>query len=217
MSKREPLVAVFIAALALITGMAVLQQPTDFWLTADQQGDKLLAKGDFAEAVAVYEDPLRQGVALFRGGDFESAAAAFARVDEPESAFDRGNALIMLGKYDDAIASYDRALQFEPDWKEAIENRAIAVARRDKLKTPDDDSGGTGGKLKADEIVFDDRAQNASQTQEIEVGKGDKLSDDELRELWLQRVQTKPGDFLRAKFSYQLARRDSNKQDSANP
>ena len=83
------------------------------------------------------------------------------------------------------------------------------------MKLPDDDSGGTGGKLKADEIVFDDQAQNASQTQEVEVGKGDKLSDDELRGLWLQRVQTKPGDFLRAKFSYQLARRNAEQRTSA--
>ena len=49
-------------------------------------------------------------------------------------------------------------------------------------------------------------SKNASQTQEIELGTGDQLSDESLRELWLQRVQTKPADFLRVKFSYQLSR-----------
>ena len=29
------------------------------------------------------------------------------------------------------------------------------------------------------------------------------LSDEELRALWLRRVQTKPADFLRAKFAFQ--------------
>jgi Ca-activated chloride channel family protein len=36
------------------------------------------------------------------------------------------------------------------------------------------------------------------------VAGGDPLSDEELRGLWLRRVQTKPADFLRAKFAYQV-------------
>jgi Ca-activated chloride channel homolog len=31
-------------------------------------------------------------------------------MDSPEAAFDQGNALVMLGKYDEAITRYDRAL-----------------------------------------------------------------------------------------------------------
>ncbi len=112
----------------------------------------------------------------------------------------------MSGKYDDAIKSYERALQRLPDWTAAQVNRSIAVARRDRMAPPEDDAGGTGGQLEADEIVFDDRAKNASGQQEVDVGKGDKLSDEELRTLWLRRVQTKPADFLRVKFGYQLSR-----------
>jgi Ca-activated chloride channel family protein len=32
------------------------------------------------------------------------------------------------------------------------------------------------------------------------------MSDEEMRATWLRRVQTTPGDFLRAKFAYQTAR-----------
>ena len=55
----------------------------------------------------------------------------------------------------DAIDAYDRALQFRPAWREAIENRVLAVLRRNRMQPPDDDAGGTGGELEADEIVFD--------------------------------------------------------------
>jgi Ca-activated chloride channel family protein len=34
---------------------------------------------------------------------------------------------------------------------------------------------------------------------------GEALSDEDLRATWLRRVQTTPGDFLRAKFAYQAA------------
>jgi len=36
----------------------------------------------------------------------------------------------MRGQYETAIASYDRALGFRPAWKEAEENKALALARK---------------------------------------------------------------------------------------
>ena len=184
----------------------------NLWLTPDQQAQRLFNQGQYAEAAKRFSDPMRQGVAHYRGGDFKQAAAAFARRDASEAVFNRANALVMSGKYDDAITSYDRALELRPDWTAAHGNRSIAVVRRDRIAPPQDDAGGTGGKLAADEIVFDDRAKRTSQTQEVDAGQGDKLkltlSDEELRALWLRRVQTKPADFLRAKFGYQLSRQE---------
>jgi Ca-activated chloride channel homolog len=165
----------------------------------------------YAEAAKRFRDPLWRGVVLYRDGQFKEAAAAFARADTPEAAFDRGNALLMHGKYSDAITSYDRALHQRSDWREAQANRALAEARRRMLHPPKDDAGGTGGQLEADEIVFDDRPQQSGDSQEVEVVSGGKMSDEQLQALWLRRVQTKPADFLRAKFAYQLSRRQQEK------
>jgi Ca-activated chloride channel family protein len=183
----------------------------NLWLTPDQQGERLIERQDYAEAAKHFRDPLWQGVALYRDGHFKEAAAAFARVDSPEAAFDRGNALLMAGKYTDAITSYDHALHRRPDWREATANRDLAEARRKMLKPPKDDAGGTGGQLKPDEIVFDDRPKQSGDSKEVEVVTGGKMSDEQLQALWLRRVQTKPADFLRAKFAYQLSRKQQRK------
>jgi Ca-activated chloride channel homolog len=183
----------------------------NLWLTPDQQGAWLMARQRYAEAAKRFRDPLWQGVAEYRDGQFKEAAAAFARVDSPEAAFDRGNALLMHGKYGDAIASYDSALQRRPDWREARANRGLAEARRKMMEPPHDDEGGTGGQLKPDEIVFDDRPKQSGGSKEEEVVTGGKLTDEQLQGLWLRRVQTKPADFLRAKFAYQLSRRQQEK------
>ena len=161
MTKRI-LAAVLGAAVIILSLSALFEFPIGFWLTKDQQADRLMEQKQFMEAAATYEDSHRQGIAYYRAGEFKESAAAFARTDDAESAFNRGNALIMMGKYDDAILSYDRALQFSPDWQAAKENRAIAIARRDRMATPDDDAGGTGGQLAADELVFDDKAKNSN-------------------------------------------------------
>jgi Ca-activated chloride channel family protein len=183
----------------------------NLWLTPDQQGEWLMARQRYAEAAKHFRDPLRQGVAEYRDGQFKEAAAAFARVDSAEAAFDRGNALLMHGKYSDAIASYNRALQRRPAWREAKANRDLAEARRKMLEPPKDDAGGTGGQEKPDEFVFDDRPKQSGDRQEVEVVTGGQLTDEQLQALWLRRVQTKPADFLRAKFAYQLSRRQQGK------
>jgi len=183
----------------------------NLWLTPDQQGARLMARRQYAEAAKYFQDPLWQGVAEYRDGQFKEAAAAFARIDSPEAAFDRGNALLMHGKYGDAIASYDRALQRRPDWREAKANRDLAEARRKMLEPPKDDAGGTGGQVKPDEIVFDDRPKQSGDSKQVEVVTGGQMSDEQLQALWLRRVQTRPADFLRAKFAYQLHRRQQGK------
>src|SRR5262249_19582571 len=137
---------------------------------------------------------------LYRAGDFKEAEAAFAASGTPEAAYDRGNSLVLLGKYDDAIASYNRALSLRANWRECEENRAVAVVRRDRLKTHGGDE--TGGQVKADKIVFE-KGKNANVGEETEVAGGDPLNDEQLRGLWLRRVQTKPADFLRSKFAFQ--------------
>jgi hypothetical protein len=67
----------------------------NLWLTPDQQGRYFMAQRRYAEAARRFRDPLWQGVALYRAGQFKEAAAAFARTDAPEAVFDRGNALVI--------------------------------------------------------------------------------------------------------------------------
>jgi len=174
------------------------------WLTPDQQGEWLAGRQRYEEASQRFRDPMRQGVALYRAGRFKEAAAAFGRVDSPRAAYDRGTALVMAGKYEEAIASYDRALRRRPHWHEAQANRDLADARRRMMEPPKDAAEEGTEQEKPDEIVFDERAKQAG-AKETEITQGGALTDDQVQALWLRRVQTRPADFLRAKFAYQLS------------
>ncbi|MEE4377433.1 MAG: tetratricopeptide repeat protein [Candidatus Competibacteraceae bacterium] len=185
----------------------------DLWLTPDQQGQRLFNQGRFAAAAERFTDPMRRGTALYRAGAFEAAATAFARVDSADAAFNRGNALILLGSYEQAILAFQRALQLKPGWSAAETNLAIAEARLQALAPPEDDAGGTGGRLEADEVVIDNSGRtDKSEQQQVEEG-GQARSDEELRALWMRRVQTRPADFLKVRFSQQLAKREMEQGD----
>jgi Ca-activated chloride channel family protein len=188
----------------------------DWWFTGDQQGERLVKQGLYLEAAEVFENPARKGVAFYRGGDFESAASVFGRSRSAEAAYNRGNALVMLGQYEDAISSYRDALAARPDWLAAQENLAIATARKERLAPPDSDAGGTGGELGADEIVFDDTGRVDKAGSEVVSDGGEALSEDEMRSVWLRRVQIDPKEFLRTRFAYQLYRDEQETVEDGN-
>lgn len=186
-----------VVALAVLSSIAW----ADLWFTPAQQGQRLMNQEKYAEAAKVFIDPMRRGGAWFRAGEFEKAEQAFARTATAESEYNRGNCLVMLGKYEAAIERYDRALQLRPAWEDAESNRKIATIRARRVR----DEGGDMGdqKLGADEIRFDKNKN--SEGQETEVQEEQLMSDSAMQALWLRRVQSKPADFLRAKFSYQLS------------
>jgi Ca-activated chloride channel family protein len=197
-----------VTLLATIAAVVVLT-PGNWWLTPDQQAQRLLDRGEFATAAGLFTSSQRRGEALFRAGEFEVAANAFARINSAPGHFNRGNALVMGGKYTDAIAAYERALMLHPDWPEARNNLQIARLRAEKVRREGGDM--TGGKLEADEIVFDTEKRDTQGGGQEQVEGGQTLSDQELQALWLRRVQTKPADFLRAKFAFQLVAGEADK------
>ena len=54
--------------------------------------------------------------------------------DKHEAWYNRGVALINLGRYEEAIASFDRALQIKPDDHEAWGNKACAYSLQNNIE-----------------------------------------------------------------------------------
>jgi len=179
----------------------------NMWLTPGQQYQRLMNQQRYEDAAAHAVDPLQKGTALYMAGKFKEAASVYGAISSAEALYNRANSYVMQGMYGEAIAGYERVLQQRPDWPEARDNMALAKLRKEKMAPPEDDAGGTGGQLGADKIVFDDRNMNkASASNEPSQSGG--LSQNEQLALWLRKVETKPADFLRLKFSYQLSRQE---------
>jgi Ca-activated chloride channel family protein len=197
------------------TSSAMAFDWADLWFTPDQQGQRLMDQGEYQQAAGKFTTPESIGAALFLAGDFEKAASVLGRSASAQAHYNRGNAHIMLGDYDAAIEAYQSALSKRPDWLEAEQNLQIASLRKQALAPPEDDFGGTGGQLEADEFVFDDtgRVDQSSSEQVIDAAD-QQLSEDAMRAMWLRKVETRPADFLAARFNYQLATRESQASEN---
>ena len=78
---------------------------------------------------------MQQGQQAYRKGDFAAASSAFGDVDNADGAYNHGNALARQGRYEEAIAAYDRALKERPGMSDAVANRNAVMAAM-KRKPP---------------------------------------------------------------------------------
>ena len=188
----------------------------DWWLTSDQQGRFHFERGDYEKAARTFVLPEWKAIAFYKAGDFTNAASLFEKMDTGAGRFYLGNALAKQEKLPEAVAAYKQALELRPEFPEAQFNLEWVEGLLELDNKEYEDTGGTGGKLGADRIVMDERGANAKgevSTQELKAQEG--LSDEDLRSMWMRRVQTTPGDFLRLKFNHQLNARADNSSEPA--
>ncbi len=144
--EQGPLLAVLLLPLAalafrrnwllgvvLLVGIASPPQPAmastwdDLWRRPDQQAAKALAAGDYAKASELATDADRRGSAEYKRGNYASALDNFAQSKGADADYNRGNALAKLGRYQDAIAAYDKSLKANPS-EDARVNKAAVEA-----------------------------------------------------------------------------------------
>jgi Ca-activated chloride channel family protein len=159
----------------------------DLWARPEQQAARALQRGDPALAAGVARDPLWKGGALYRGGQYEEAAAAFSHSDETTANYNRGNALARAGRLAEALSAYDAALEAQPRHADALHNRAL-VARlekqlrqltqqqqRDQKAGGQTQTGGQGGT--SDRSPDQDATDTTDQSQDAD-GDGDQADRD---------------------------------------
>jgi Ca-activated chloride channel family protein len=112
----------------------------DLWLRPDQQASRLLEQGEAAAAAERFRDPGWRATARYRAGDFAAAAEEF-NGEDPDSSYNRGNALARAGRLPEALAAYDQALQQQPGNEDARFNRELI----EKLLQEQQPQSGQGG------------------------------------------------------------------------
>lgn len=122
---RRGLVLVVVVSLVPLAEPAHAFSWDDLWRTPDQQARELLEEGDAQAAAELFEDREWRAVARYRSGDYPRSAEGFAGGIDARAYYNRGNALARMGRFEDAIGAYDRALELNPDDEDAAYNREL--------------------------------------------------------------------------------------------
>ena len=146
------------------------------WERPDQQAVEALEQNDPKKAATLFEETDWKGIAHYRAGDYEQAEQAFSEIDSPVAHYNRGNALAKLGKYPEALASYQAALTQQPDHEDAqhnldllkkmMEDQESELSQGNESESSDSSSG--------DQQQKGDGKQSDQQGQKQESQKGDQ-------------------------------------------
>jgi Ca-activated chloride channel family protein len=121
--RRGWLLALPLLLLPLLPGRAQAGTWQDLWQRRDQQAAQALREGDAKQAATLARDPALRGAAAYRANDYAAAIDALQPLDTTDAQYNLGNALAKAGRYQDALAAYDRALALDPRNADARANR----------------------------------------------------------------------------------------------
>nr|WP_219339825.1 VWA domain-containing protein [Luteimonas salinisoli] len=93
-----------------------------------EPAEDLIGGGLWRRADQAAHARMRRAIEAFRSDDFAAAERAWRELPGAEAAYNRGNALAKAGRYEEAIAAYDRALALRPGMEDAVANRAAVEA-----------------------------------------------------------------------------------------
>ncbi|WP_131739833.1 tetratricopeptide repeat protein [Legionella adelaidensis] len=183
---------------------------TDLWLTKDQQAQQLMQQNKYKEAKKTFLRKDWQAAAAYRSGDYEESAKKLSTIDEEEAHYNRGNALAHMGKYEESIAAYNKALAINPNNQDALHNRKIIedLLKKEKKEQQDKQNQDKQNQDKQNQDKQNQDKQNQDK-QEIGEASKEKKNQEEAKEQWLRLIPDDPSGLMREKLLRDHLRRQN--------
>ncbi len=153
----------------------------NFWERSDQRAMKALEQHDPQKAAALFEQPDWKGIAHYRAGEYDQAEQVFSGMDSPDGHYNRGNALGKLGKYQEAIASYQTVLKQQPDHADAQHNLDLLKKMLENQQSPNsqENNSKSSDSSSEEQQQHDEGERSDQQSQEGESEKSEQESKQE--------------------------------------
>lgn len=97
----------------------------DLWSTPNQQAARALARGRPEQAAKLFQNPAWKAAAQYRAGHYAQSLRTLQKLKTPDAEYNAGNALARLGRYREALAAYNKALDLDPHNADARYNRDL--------------------------------------------------------------------------------------------
>lgn len=178
----------------------------DMWQTKNQQGQQAFQAENYNAAAEHFEDPMWRGAAAYKAQDYDAALAAFQQAKGAQARYNEGNTLAQLGKLDEAIEAYDKALEIDPAHEDAKANKALLEQQKEQQKEQQDQQQQDN----SDQQQGDDSQQNDNSQQSDNSEQGDNNQQGEQQ-------NEQSSDQQQSQGSEQSQDGNSSDQSDANP
>lgn len=207
----------------------------DLWETKDFQAQQHYNKSEFNQAGQLYTDPIYQGVAWYKAGNYDKAIEAFEQDTTAMGAYNLGLAYYKNGDYAASALAFGKAIEIDPELDAAKRNQAAAQnilegtnevdpeeaqeapkkQTAQNIENKDQEDLGGGGQEATEEDMKKERKEETVST-EMRTGKEmDEVPPDfesgnseNSQKVLMRKVDDDPSLFLTRKFKYQVKKKN---------
>lgn len=157
---RRGYLALFVCVLLQQPDAAMAFEWNDLWLNKNQKAMQALENKQTELAAELFDDKEWKAAANYRKGDYAATEALLNEQGDDRSIYNKANALARQGRYEEAIAAYEKVLEHEPEHEDAIFNRDLIKKELEKQQQQQQKSDS--------DKESDQQDQNEEQSQESE-------------------------------------------------
>ncbi|OCQ23451.1 hypothetical protein A7985_05795 [Pseudoalteromonas luteoviolacea] len=145
----------------------------------DQNALSAYQAQDF-EGASSANNPTLKGAALYKQGNFEQAAETLKDTNSSIGQYNLGNALAHLGKLDEAVDAYNKALEMDPDFEQAAQNKALVEQLKEQQQNQQnsDQNDQQQDQQSSDQQDGEQQSQDQSQSDSDQQGEQDSQNND---------------------------------------
>ncbi len=142
----------------LLLGLSAHAYGVDWWRTPEQRAQSALQASDIDQLRQLAPDTQWQGVAEHKAGEFDAAASLFAEAaleaqlegnaaEANRALYNQGVSEVQAGLYEQAVDTFNKVLEQDPQFADAEHNRDIAQQliqqqqQQQQQQQPDNQSG----------------------------------------------------------------------------
>ena len=147
----------------------------NLWQTNNQQAQQQYNQKNYQGAAQQFENSQWQGSAHYKAGNYQAALDAFKDGEQANSAnslYNQGNALAQMQQYEQAIKSYEKALEKNPNLQDAKDNIA-------KIKQQQKDQEQQQKQQNNEQSQSDDSQNEQSKNQENQQSQNQQNKDNQ--------------------------------------
>lgn len=168
-------------AIMVIPALLLLPPPTqafewqDLFKSRQQQAQQAYQQQKYQQAIEKFEQPLWQGNAAYRAGDYAGAEQLYRQDPTANGLYNLGNSLIQQQKYQEALDAYKQAASKQSDLSGLQQNTELAEKLLKQQQEQEKQQGQDGQQQDGDQQQQSDQQSkdNDSQSSEQQEGEGE--------------------------------------------
>ena len=106
----------------------------DLWQTQNQQAQRAFKQENYQQAAEQFDNPQWKAAAQHKSGQFDLAIETLQHDQSATGLYNKGNALAQSGQLQDAIETYEKSLEINPDNDDAKYNKEQVEKELEKQK-----------------------------------------------------------------------------------